>query len=332
MGFTTMRIDDPIYSHEVSTFAFNVPPKSSFVFSHTAEEARAIPSPSWFSQIDPSELTRVTIQADENDVITVRSDSFSDDRVISLFDSAALCGLLEELPQPIYVDITGLSHRVWAPIVRAVTLSTADVRIVYLEPEEYLGGTFRDAYKIYDLSKKFEGLRPLPGFAYIPTDLEVEQVSNFVPMVGFEGSRLEYMITQNEPDLRRTYPIIGVPGFRPDYAFFAYEGNRRSFERDFLHRRIRYAKANCPFEAFYLLRDIHEKTPEAVMRIALVGTKPHSLGAVLYALASAPSRVELIYDNPVRARDRSKGQSRVLIYALSAFVRSPAFRELAGGD
>lgn len=300
------------------------------MFSHVADEARAIPSPNWFSQIDPSELTRVTVQADEDDTIKVRSDVFSEERLISLYDSGSLSALLEHLPQPVYVDITGLSHRVWAPLVRAATQAKADVRLIYLEPEEYLGGTFRDAYRIYDLSEKFDGLRPLPGFAYISGDVETDQISSFVPMVGFEGARLEYMITQNEPDLRRTYPIIGVPGFRPDYAFFAYEGNRRSLEKDFLYRRVRYAKANCPFEAFYLLRDIHANSPEAVMRIALVGTKPHSLGAVLYALANTPSRVELIYDNPVRARDRSKGQSRVLVYALSAFVNSPAFKDLSG--
>lgn len=321
------HIDIPLYTLEVATHNFTVPTGATFLFSHSAGEARAIPSPSWFSAIEREALNLATIDVNEADGIVVRWQNPSREQEFSLYDVTGLRALLEGLPQPVYVDITGLSHRVWAPLMRATAVGEADVRVVYLEPDEYLGGTFRDAYKIYDLSKRFEGLRPLPGFAYVPGEFDEEKPSQFIPMVGFEGSRLEYVITQTEPNLKETYPVIGIPGFRPDYAFFAYEGNRRSFEREYLYRRVQYAKANCPFEVFSLLGELRSLNPASKQRIAMIGTKPHSLGAVLYALGGSRD-VELIYDNPVRARDRSKGQSRVLVYAVSAFMKSSVFQEI----
>ncbi len=60
------------------------------------------------------------------------------------------------------------------------------------------------------------------------------------------------------------------------------------------------------------------------MKIAPIGTKPHAFGAVLNAL-SRPYATEIVYDNPVRARGRSEGQARVLVYGVSAFMRSPQF-------
>ncbi|MEV7631901.1 hypothetical protein AB0N64_05750 [Microbacterium sp. NPDC089318] len=242
---------------------------------------------------------------------------------VSLFDAERLRSLLESLPQPVYLDITGLSHRVWAPLLRATLGSAVDLRVIYLEPQEYLRRTFVDAQRIYDLSEKFEGLRPLPGFAKLES--RTPDDGFFVPMIGFEGSRLEYVLAQSDANFAKTYPVIGVPGFRPDYAFFALQGNRNTLEKDFLHRRVQFAKANCPFDAFHLLAEIHSWANHGHLRIAPIGTKPHAVAAVLYALAH-PEHVELIYDNPIKARNRTQGQARVLLYAVSAFMASEYFK------
>jgi hypothetical protein len=316
------RVENPIYSIEVSTSDFTVPVGSTFLYSDRADEDRAIPSPAWFSGVNPNDVQLITVAANVHDEVTFGVSSERDVRTISLYDVDELRAYLENLPQPVYIDMTGLSHRTWAPLVRATHLSTADVRVIYLEPAEYLRLAFVDAQKIYDLSEKFDGLRPLPGFARL--DPQVVDEGYFVPMIGFEGSRLEYVVSQSEPKLANTYPVVGVPGFRPDYAFFAFQSNRRSLERDFLQSRVQFAKANCPFDAFYLLREIHAWSHESFLRIAPIGTKPHALAAVLFAVAN-PNHVELIYDNPVRARNRTEGQARVLVYALSAFMKTPMF-------
>lgn len=315
-------LDVPLYTLEMPASQFTVPAHSTFIYARSASEDRAVPSPSWFTNVDEDQVRLITVSQLEEDAIEIVAGT--DTQSISLHDSGALSTFLDAQPQPVYIDITGLSHSVWAPLVRATHGSSADVRVVYIEPEEYMRWRFRDSERIYDLSSKFDGMRAIPGFARIePADVtEVESL--FVPMLGFEGSRLEYVLDQTEANVEATYPIVGVPGFRPDYAFYSLQGNRRALERDFMHRRVRLAKANCPFEAFRLLESIHDSHQSARLRIAPIGTKPHALGAILYALAK-PRQVEIVYDNPVRRRGRSAGQARVLVYGLSAFMRNPEF-------
>lgn len=321
-----MSISSPIYTREVRTNSFSVPAGSTFLSSLNLGEDRALPAPSWFAGLNEATVAIGTLDSDAADNLKIDLPHISLHLVISLFERDDLAKMLQELPQPVYLDITGLSHRMWAPLVAASSVSAADVRLIYVEPAEYLGGTFKDSQRIYDLSTKFEGMRPLPGFSYLSRESDDDEMGTFVPMVGFEGSRLAYVLSQVEPDFDKTFPVVGVPGFRPDYAFYAYEANRRSLERAYLFKRVQYAKANCPFEAFNLLREIHAFSPDDSLRIAMIGTKPHALGAVLYALAR-PGEVELVYDNPVRKRDRTKGQARLIEYALSAFLRSELFRE-----
>mgnify|MGYP007065263690 FL=1 len=47
------------------------------------------------------------------------------------------------------------------------------------------------------------------------------------------------------------------------------------------------------------------------MIIAPIGTKPHVIGAILYAIKN-PDRVELLYDNPKRTLHRTNGIGRVI--------------------
>ena len=52
-------------------------------------------------------------------------------------------------------------------------------------------------------------------------------------------------------------------------------------------QNVRFADAACPFRLFYALEDIAAVHSSSVMKVGLLGTKPHALGAVLYALARA---------------------------------------------
>lgn len=314
-------IERPLYTMEVARHHFTVPDGSTFLYSKSAEEDRALPSPSWFNAVDPGAVYRVPLSVDSSEDMSFHFTS-GERRVVSLYDVEEVRVVLEALEQPVYLDITGLSHRAWAPLIRATQGSAVDLRVIYLEPMEYLRQTLQDAQRIFDLSEKFEGLRPLPGFARLAD--EEDEVGLFVPMIGFEGSRLEYLLSQTQANLSNTYPVVGVPGFRPDYAFYALQGNRLSLERDFLHSRIQFAKANCPFDAFHLLREIQDWYSGSFMRVAPIGTKPHALAAVMYSLFN-PEKVEIVYDNPVRARNRTEGQSRVLVYGVSAFMRGSQF-------
>jgi hypothetical protein len=84
-------------------------------------------------------------------------------------------------------------------------------------------------------------------------------------------------------------------------------------------RNARFAQANCPFCLFNLLRDMAEQYPDERIVIAPIGTKPHALGAVLFAVAN-PDSVELVYDHPIRKAQRTEGAARALVYHVSRFL------------
>jgi hypothetical protein len=68
-----------------------------------------------------------------------------------------------------------------------------------------------------------------------------------------------------------------------------------------------------------VLDDIAMLYPEAFFRVAPIGTKPHGLASVLFALAN-PDRVELIYDHPIRRAGRTSGTARLLVYHVYALA------------
>lgn len=220
--------------------------------------------------------------------------------------------------RPLYIDMTGLSHHVWASLLKSCLRIHGDVRFVYVEPIDYRFSEIPREGEIFDLSERIRGISPLPGFVRLRSVFDADHV--FVPLLGFEGARLQFLLEQVEPPGDQICACIGVPGFRPEYPFYTYEGNRRPLISGGLWRSVRFAPANCPFEMFYLLKDISAEYAPKPLKIALIGTKPHALGAVLFA-CSLPDRTELIYDHPIRKAGRTEGENRVLVYHVSVFAQ-----------
>lgn len=219
----------------------------------------------------------------------------------------------------LYVDITGLSHPTWAALIRAATTARMELRVVYVEPNRYKRSAAPMEGQIYDLSARIAGIAPMPGFATIATSDDFV----FVPLLGFEGARFRHVIEQVQPSHERIVPVVGIPGFKPWYVFETYMGNRAALEETGAWEQVRYVPANCPFSCFYLLQRLAQFNPVAVLKVAMIGTKPHALGAVMFALTS-PSRIELIYDNPIRKEGRTDGQERLLVYHVGAITAGAA--------
>lgn len=219
--------------------------------------------------------------------------------------------------QSVYLDITGLAHHVWAPLLKSALAHRVKLDVVYREPLEYRFSMTPTEGEIFDLSERITGIAPLPGFASL-RDSDSDNVC-FIPLLGFEGTRLAYLLEQVQPSGTKIVPIIGVPGFRLEYPFSTYLGNQSALVATKAWRNVRFATANNPFGVFYLLGDISRGFPGEQLKIAPIGTKPHALGAVLFALTQ-PSRVELVYDHPLRKKDRTKGIARVLVYHVSIFL------------
>ena len=214
----------------------------------------------------------------------------------------------------VYLDITGLDHHVWAPLLRAIRTNTNRGFCVYVEPGDYRFSSAPTEATIFDLSERIDGIRPLPGFASLT--FSDEQDALFVPLLGFEGARFTFMLETVQPERGRIFPVIGVPGFRPEYPFHAYLGNRLPLTDTMVWKNARFVAANCPFSLYHLLSQLSHSTPRRSLKVALIGTKPHALGALLFYLDHS-STTEILYDHPIRRAKRTVGTSRTCLYDLS---------------
>ncbi len=240
------------------------------------------------------------------------------DEPISLRSGRQLVQFWQKLKrQTVYLDITGFGHHVWAPLLRSALELRLQVMATYAEPVEYKFSATPTEGEIFDLSERILGVAPIPGFASL-TDAR-DGGSCFIPLLGFEGTRFAYIVEQVQPPGGKTIPVVGAPGFRPEYPFYAFHGNRSALWETRAWKNVRFAAANCPFSLFYVLQDIADEHPRDLLKIAPIGTKPHALGAVLYTIVGRRN-VELVYDHPIRKRDRTEGTARLLVYHVSAFA------------
>ena len=224
--------------------------------------------------------------------------------------------------QHVYIDMTGMSYVAWAPLVRAVIEAGASLSVIYVEPIDYRRSKTPTQGMLFDLSEGFEGLRPIPGFAVLNNQTDGDW--HLVVALGFEGGRFSHVINELEPAVDHVVPIIGVPAFRPEFATQAFVANRADLDDLTIASRVRFARANCPFDFFHTLHKIHADLAGAPIRLAPVGTKPHGLGSVLYTM-SRPAQVQLVYDHPRRKAKRTLGASRVCVYDVSTFCDSELF-------
>lgn len=219
----------------------------------------------------------------------------------------------------LYIDVSGLNNRISAALLNnALSNSTEfDVRVFYAEPDFYKIGQFKSESVYIDLSEKINGIEPLPGFAnIIPDDIDYK----FIALLGFEGGRFTHLINNVQPADDNIIPIIGVPGFRIEYPFVAYWGNRSGLSSTRAWANVKYAAANSFVDIFLLLEKIHKKNLKCKIKLAPIGTKPHAIGAILFAIKH-PKEVEIIYDNPKRKVERTQGVGLIIECKVSELIR-----------
>src|SRR6185295_1118190 len=200
---------------------------------------------------------------------------------VPLNDGAAMAAIFDGFSSA-YVDISGMAHHVWAPLVRAGLVALDTLFAVYTEPDTYRKHPNPTSRSEFDLSDGFRGIAPLPGFAKLqgPAD---EKESILVALLGFEGRRASHLALALDP-VPKVFAIVGVPGFRVEYPQITCWSNEDFLTEYRAHVNTRYAAASCPFEAFDVLADIQRDSGNKYMYIAPIGTKPHALGAICYAL------------------------------------------------
>jgi hypothetical protein len=309
----------PIFTDTFETLdAFKPDPNSAYIYGISPEE-RSEHSDQWERGCTDVLFVPITKQG-ESEFTYNLSGTENKARLRSGVDLRDMWRSLER-PKA-YLDFTGLEHQIWAPLLKSGLSVGIQLFAVYLEPATYRFSPLPKEGDIFDLSERIKGLAPLPGFASLGEAREEEEVT-FIALLGFEGVRFKYCLEQVQPPRNRIVPVVGVPGFQPEYPFYTYDGNRPVLDETGAWKNVRFARANCPFSLFYLLEDIAAAHPLDVIKIAIIGTKPHALGAVLFSMLS-PRSVELIYDHPIRKSSRTEGKGRVLLYQISAMSFSAA--------
>jgi hypothetical protein len=287
----------------------DLPANATLIFAADATEQRAqIAAWNDIRRASPERCVAVELQEREHLTAKVGADTLR----ASLLDEGALNQLVA--PDPLYVDISGLAHHVWAPLFSAARRTKRTIHVVYAEPEGYQPHRSPSSPTVFDLSLEFQGVAPLPGFARLSGPVD-ETRTLLVTLLGFEGSRPKRLALEID-SVPTVIPIVGVPGFRLEYPAFTVACNRPFLEEYRAHANIRLARASCPFEAFKALSQLQEDFPEHYMYLAPIGTKPHSLGAVWFALEN-PASTELLYDHPVRKPGRSHGVGVIHVYDIS---------------
>jgi hypothetical protein len=219
----------------------------------------------------------------------------------------------------LYIDVTGLNNRISAALLNNILSDNINtsVFVLYAEPKLYKIQLFKSESVYIDLSEKINGIEPLPGFANIfPDDIDYK----FVALLGFEGGRFTHLINNVQPAEDNIIPVIGVPGYRLEYPFVAYWGNRSGLIDTGAWANVKYAAANSLVDVYMLLKKIKTNHPKCKIKLAPIGTKPHVIGAILFAIKHS-REVELIYDNPKRKIERTDGVGSIVVSEISKLIK-----------
>lgn len=222
----------------------------------------------------------------------------------------------------VYIDTSGLNNRISASLLNnAVKIDKQrglSIKIIYAEPYTYKIKNFKSEGVFNDLSEKIDGIEPLPGFASIIPD---SGDMKFIALLGFEGGRFTHLIENIQPPLDDIVPVIGVPGYRIEYPFVALWGNRQPLGDSKSWNNLKYVAANSLVDVFLLLTKIKNKSqPNTKIILAPIGTKPHAIGAILFAI-KYPKQVEIVYDNPKRKKTRTDGVGLVIECSINSLLK-----------
>lgn len=275
-----------------------------YIFAHDPEE-RSVICANTLSRYNPqTKFVEVTLNENDDTIMIVGQA----DAALSLHSNNQIKSLFASY-KVIYLEVTGLSCRVAAPLIKYAMDNTIEMRIVYAEPSNYRIEEFRKMGIHQDLCETVKGIYPLPGLANL---LPHGESPLFVVLLGFEGGRFSQIIQNQSPDREKITPVLGVPGYKIDYPYVSIWGNRNQLINTGSWQHLKYAEANSIVDIYFMLKQLSYDNRNPEMVVAPIGTKPHAIGAILYSIKH-PGKVEIVYDNPTRKVHRTDGIGKVLV-------------------
>lgn len=289
-----------------------------FIYEQDAED-RSVYCKSALKANNPS-VEFIGVEEREDDMVDIIKDGVQVDSLNMHSALTILTFLRMKNPSCVYLDVTGMSCRVVAPILKVMLEENIEARVVYAEPSEYIIDAFKKEGLFNEYSETVDGIKPLPQFIkVVPFDEESDSV--LVSLLGFEGWRFAYVVSDQNLSDDQIRPIVGVPGYKMNYPQISLVGNRNVLIQHNCWNQLDYAEANSIVDIYFKLDDIFNDNHQSNMYIAPIGTKPHAIGAIIYAIKH-PNEVEILYDNPKRTLHRTEGVGRVSICNVTKLFNS----------
>ncbi|WP_455231068.1 hypothetical protein [Geopseudomonas aromaticivorans] len=181
--------------------------------------------------------------------------------------------------------------------------------ILYVEPAEYSAGAKKtldhEEFSLSDEISGFEGT----GIPTISMPVDNELSRRFIFFVGFEGGRLQNAIETYDVSSDEARIYFGLPAFRPGWEVKSIRRNLQSLKDQSFSSRIGYCSASSCTDALQSLYKVKANDTETINYIVPLGTKPNSLAAILMMLEN-PDTTRLLYDQPDKRSERSRGIGR----------------------
>ena len=257
--------------------------------------------------------------------VTTNFDSNLADNYDSLYQELQrFIKILNSESQRIIIDISSmhlrflgaflavLSEYQWKSIICTYTETTGYPRSKEMDPvaEKHfnqIGG--------FDLNSSFWGYNEVPNLKTVSSDRE-DYV--WIVFLGFEGKRSAAVYNEISDDANTTIPVITVPSVKPGWANYAFEANQILFENAAITSSdIRYVDALNPFATYNFIEQIKTQYPNRHLVISPLGTRPVSLGVLLYALLNEES--EVYFDTPKEVYNKIISNGKIHIYDVLSF-------------
>lgn len=191
--------------------------------------------------------------------------------------------------------------------------------ILYVEPLSYknMGRSKLLRRRDFELTEEFPpNYIGIPGASILLSDLQQQRGVFFL---GYEERRLDRAL-EDYPMIKavKCVVVFGVPAFKPGWEMDAFANNIRIIRDKNIRGGISYCGAENPKATVSLLQEIQQslQTGEKLF-IAPIGTKPNGVGVALFAAIN--SDTGLLYDHPVKGKNRSSEVSKWHLYQVKEY-------------
>ncbi|MFY9620285.1 MAG: hypothetical protein WAQ99_10800 [Pyrinomonadaceae bacterium] len=163
----------------------------------------------------------------------------------------------------------------------------------YTEPKSYLFSN--GLFNTFRTSTGPLSITEIPGYSGQGSR---DSKRILIILLGFDGDLSKEINEDVGPE--ETIVVNGFPSYVPKFKDVSLIANEKLIDD---HRvKVRFARANNPFDVYNLLEQIRLKDGMSFMNVAPLGTKPMALGACLFALHNPDVRV--VYPLPNKYEDK----------------------------